>query len=307
MSGFVEESRAVDVIYLNFSKALDCLPKHHLDELIRYRLKVGWERAEAAASGGWDQQLRSSWTKGVSQGWVLGLCQCRIENVKCVLPLDGIWQLCPYTRVGQGHRNWVHAQGTAKLAQDLIAQIISSKGCWGSQGDPCSRKSQADCKPREENKWMPASCGCWWQRQGAGELTFDSGSCSCLAQNLPSCCRRKAGNNCWCQKGFGEKQSQTAFPSEFIYSQIRWDTNQGAQQTVGTRTEGFAAEEAVWDRGCLWGQVQHHKPAWCSAWNQGDHSLFSEQLKVESQPPCLSSWLEYQWSEGPATFSSMFW
>lgn len=92
MSGLVEESRAVDVVYLNRSRVLASVSQTILmNELMKYRLRKGVEnqlrhclrRLGSAAPG-------PAGSQGVAQESVLGLCRCRIENVTRVLSLDGI-------------------------------------------------------------------------------------------------------------------------------------------------------------------------------------------------------------------------
>lgn len=130
---------------------------------------------------------------------------------------------------------------------------------------------------------MAASCGSWWQRQEAVELTLDTGSRSCLAQNLPYCCKRRLGTTDGASRGLGKSQAKLHFHQNLFTPRADEIRTRELSAAVGTRTEGFAplhaAEEADGDRGCFWGQVQHHQPS--CLWN---HSLFLGQLKVQSQP-----------------------
>lgn len=105
------------------------------------------------------------------------------------------------------------------------------------------------------------------------------------------------GTTAGASRGLGRSQAELHFHRNLFTHRSDEIQTRELSVAVGTRTERFAplpaAQEAVWDHGCLWEQVQHHKPALCRSWNQWHHSLFSGQLKVQSQPTCFSSWLEW--------------
>lgn len=99
----------------------------------------------------------------------------------------------------------------------------------------------------------------------------------------PIAARERLGTTAGASRGLGKSQAKLHFHQKLFTCRPDEIQTRELSMAVGTRTGGFASlhavEEADGDHGCLRGQVQHHKPA--CLWN---HSLFSGQLKVQSQP-----------------------
>lgn len=197
--------------------------------------------------------------KVVPQVSLLRLCRCRMENGRCFLPPDGIWQLCTYTRLVQGDRNWIDAQGTAKPPQDLTIQIISSKGCWGHRGKEHWESLKLSVKWEERiNGCQPAvGAGDKDKRLWSWPLTLTVAVA--WHKTSPIAARERLGTTAGASRGLRRSQAELHFHRN-LFTHRRDEIQTGELSRV---------------------------------WNQWDHSLFSAQLKVQSQPTFFAPWLEW--------------
>lgn len=123
----VEEVGAVEVVYLDFSKAIDTVSQNSLmDELMKHRLSGQWGRLKTV----WAASLKGLWSGAWSPaggqslvGYPRGQYRgCVNAEQKTEMYSATWWHLTTvhtYTRLLKGHRHWINAQGHSRTTSEF--------------------------------------------------------------------------------------------------------------------------------------------------------------------------------------------